>query len=479
MMDGPPRRTAIVATLGPAIRNADMLRALVAAGADVFRLNFSHGDHETHRRNVALIREVEEETGRPLGILADLQGPKIRTGPTPDDGPVFIASGAQVTLTSGDDVCSAEAITVDYPHLAREIEPGMAVVINDGAIRLRVDRVDPASNAIACTALNSGSFSSRKGVNLPRVPLRIPALTQKDRADLDFIVQLDVRFIALSFVRRAADVALLKEVIGDRRSDIRIIAKIEKPEAADAVDEILAVADGIMVARGDLGVEAAAHEVPIIQKNLIRRAEAVRKPVIVATQMLESMMEHPLPTRAEASDVANAIFDGADAVMLSGETAVGAWPAEAVQMMSKIACTAEQSEYLRPIRLQDPDTTTVSSRALCDAAARASAELSHLPICVFTLSGDTAIYVSKLRTPAPVYAFSPDLQVLRILCLAGNVTAFQIPFATHIDDLVADAEQILLSRGLLHSGDRMVVVSGTTPARGAANYMQIRQVGNR
>lgn len=478
-MNPVPKKTKIVATVGPASADAEMIRSLITEGVNVFRLNFSHGDHETHEQNVQTIRKMSATLEQPVGILADLQGPKIRTGKTPEDRSIFLKKDTEVMLTAAPVVCSETLISIDYQNLANEISEGNFVVLNDGAVRLQVIHVDKISGKIRCIVISGGTYSSRKGVNLPNVPLRISALTKKDRVDLDFILTLDIQLIALSFVRSAADVRTLREAMGDRRPDIKIIAKIEKPEAAAAIDEILEVADGIMVARGDLGVEASPYEVPILQKNLIRRAAVAQKPVIVATQMLESMIEHPLPTRAESSDVANAIFDGVDAVMLSGETAVGAYPKEAVQMMAQIAKSAEQSSYLQHERIRNYGETRVSAKALYEAAAWASAELSHIPICVFTLSGDTALYMSKIRTPAPVFAFSPDVNVVNMLSLAFNVTAFQIVFKSHIADLAADAEQMLLKRTTVRQGDRIVLVSGTTPTRGAANHMQIKQVGEK
>ena len=350
-------------------------------------------------------------------------------------------------------------------------------MINDGAIGLRVNSVDRKARSAACTVLSGGSYSSHKGVNLPNVKLRIPSLTAKDRRDLAFILNANVNYIALSFVRSALDVSALRTIVDRKRPELKIIAKIEKPEAATAIDEILSVSDGIMVARGDLGVETSLFEVPVLQKDLTAKANAAGKLVIVATQMLESMIEHSAPTRAESTDVANAIFDGTDAIMLSGETAVGKYPVQAVEMMTHIAESAEQSSYFRTGIIDLNLGGRRSSHAVCEAAAWASRDLGGAPVCVFTLSGDTALYLSKIRNQSPLIAFSPDKNVVNMLSLAWNVTPIHIPFARHMADLMRDAENALLKRRLAKKGDTIVVVSGTTPVRGATNFLRVKKIG--
>lgn len=471
------KKTKIIATIGPASSNPRIIKKLIQSGVNAFRLNFSHGDHAFHTSSIRTIREEIKKLGFPAAILADLQGPKIRTGVCTANLPVEIRKGATVVITSRKAVCTDKVISVDYPRLEREIKPGQLIMINDGAIRLRADTVAAAQRSIRCTVLAGGSYSSHKGVNLPNVKLQIPSLTAKDHGDLAFILRADVNYIALSFVRSAHDVAALRTIVNRKRPDIKIIAKIEKPEAAAAIEEILSASDGIMVARGDLGVEASPFQIPILQKDLTARANTKGKIVIVATQMLESMIEHPLPTRAESTDVANAIFDGTDAIMLSGETAVGAWPVQAAETMAQIAQAAEQSSYFSTGFVDLCQGSRRSACAVCEAAAWASHDLGGVPVCVFTLSGDTALYLSKIRNQSPIYAFSPDSRIVNMLSLAWNVTPFHIPFAKHMADLVTTAERTLCARRLAKKGDRVVIVSGTTPIRGATNLLRVKQIG--
>jgi pyruvate kinase len=471
------KKTKIIATIGPASNNGRTIRRLIRDGVNAFRLNFSHGDHGSHAAAISAIREQAGKLATPVAILADLQGPKIRTRLCAEKGPVVIRKNGRVIVTSKNVPCTETTVSIDYPGLERELRPGQLIMINDGAIRLRVERVDRARRQAACIALAGGSYASHKGVNLPDVKLRIPSLTAKDRRDLAFILKAAVDYIALSFVRSAHDVDVLRTLVRRTRPDLKIIAKIEKPEAARDVDEILSVSDGIMVARGDLGVEASPWEVPVLQKDLIARANAAGKLVVVATQMLESMIEHPFPTRAEASDVANAIFDGADALMLSGETAVGTHPEECAGTMARIAQTAEQSRYFSRAIVDLCQGTQRSAPAVCEAAAWASRDLGGAPVCVFTLSGDTALYLSKIRVQAPLFAFSPDPKVIDMLSLAWNVTAISIPFDKHRDDLIADAERALCRHGYAKKGDRIVIVCGTTPVRGATNFLRVKRIG--
>jgi pyruvate kinase len=471
------RKSKIIATIGPASKEPRIIRALLRQGVNVFRINCSHGDRAFHENSIRTIRREQKKLGTTAAILADLQGPKIRTGVCARGGPVVIKKGARVIITSRKTLCTEKVIAIDYPRFGREIGPGQLIMINDGAIRLRADRIDRPGRSVRCTALSGGSYSSRKGVNLPNVNLRIPSLTAKDRRDLAYILNADVNYVGLSFVRSARDVAALRAITGKKRPDMKIIAKIEKPEAAAAAEEILAVSDGIMVARGDLGVEASPFDVPVMQKDLVAQANAAGKLVIVATQMLESMIERPLPTRAESTDVANAVFDGTDAVMLSGETAVGKFPVQAAGTMAQIALTAERSGYFPRGIIDLCQGVRRSSCAVCEAAAWAARDLGGAPVCVFTLSGDTALYLSKIRSQSPLFAFSPDADVVNMLSLAWNVTPIRIPFKRHMADLIADAEKELIARRLARKGDTVVIVSGTTPVRGATDFLRVKKIG--
>lgn len=473
----PHKKTKIIATLGPASDSVEIIEKLIKNGVNVFRLNFSHGSHEMHERTLNFIAEASQKLDYKPAILADLQGPKIRTGRTPDDEKIELKEGSKIRLTTEMQACSDKEISIDYPNLMDEVQPESRILINDGAIGLKVVRVDQAAKTIECDVLNSGFYSSHKGVNFPDTKLSIPALTEKDLHDLEFILAHDFQFIALSFVRKAGDVQMLQNIISGKGKNIKIIAKIEKPEAAAAIDPILEFCDGIMVARGDLGVETSVAEVPIIQKNLIDNANAAGKTVIVATQMLESMIQQPLPTRAESTDVANALFDGADAVMLSGETAAGKYPVESVRTMTEIIHQAENSEYYIDDFLNLDLSHRQISHAVCEAAAWASRELNQIPILVFTISGATAWYLSNIRANAPIYAFSPDKNVVAQLALAWNVQAFEVPFSENMSQLVEIAEKILVKRYFVEDGDLVVVINGTGPIQGATNLMRIKKIG--
>lgn len=471
------RKTRIVATLGPASSSPEAIEALLHAGVNVFRLNFSHGTHKDHGERIAAIRKASARTGIACGILADLQGPKIRTGKTPKDEPILLRTGKQVRITTQKVGCTEQLISVDYPHLVDEIKTGQFVLINDGAIRLQVRRIDRAEQTIVCRVINGGAFSSRKGVNLPGVNLHIPAMTAKDRRDAAFALRHEIHFVALSFVRSAEDLEPLHRLVKRNRRNVKIVAKIEKPEAAERIDEILDACDGIMVARGDLGVETSLEDVPVIQKDLIARANARAKLVIVATQMLESMIHSALPTRAESTDVANAILDGTDAVMLSGETAVGGHAVGAVETMGRIACAVEGSRYYSREWVDLSVGEKYPPYTVCEAAATASADFGDTPVLVYTLSGDTALYLSKIRNHTPIYAFSPGSEVVGMLSLAWNVTAFVLSLFSDGVALQRAAEKLLLERRLLRKGQYVIVISGTVGARGTTNSMRIKRVG--
>jgi len=471
------KKTKIVATIGPASRSPEIVRRLLLEGVNVFRLNFSHGNHEDHGDTIQVIRKEAETLKMNPAIMADLQGPKIRTGETIDKKSYTVPMGASVVVTTKDVPSDASIISIDYPHLIREVNDGQNILINDGAIRLEVERVDVENNTLDCRVLDEGSYSSHKGVNLPNVDLSIPSLTEKDISDLEFVLSQDVQYIALSFVRKADDLSVLRKMVNAKRNDIKLIAKIEKPEAAERIDEILSECEGIMVARGDLGVEVSPFSVPVLQKDLITKANKNGKLVIVATQMLESMIKNSLPTRAESSDVANAILDGTDAIMLSGETAIGSYPVESVKTMTKIALIIEKSDYY-PTNIIDLNTQDLyAPHALSEASAWATRDLGGIPICVFTVSGDTAIYLSKIRNQSPIFSFSPTAQVTNSLSMVWNLRSFLIPFDGDFVELQNRAEQILLEYEYVLEGDTIAVLSGTTPARGATNFLRIKRIG--
>ncbi|HLV31852.1 MAG TPA: pyruvate kinase [Chitinispirillaceae bacterium] len=475
MMNSLQKKTKIIATIGPASNSPAVIETLLLQGVDVFRLNFSHGSHEFHNEAIETIKKQCKITNRTAGILADLQGPKLRVRRTVEDFAVPVHTGSTVTVTNRDILSTDTIISIDYPNLALRIKSGQLIMINDGAIRLEVDSID-SSGDIHCTVLSGGTYSSHKGVNIPDVYLGIAPLTEKDYDDLSFILEKDIQFIAMSFVRTGKDLEILKNIIREKRKNIKVIAKIEKPEAARAIDEILEGCDGIMIARGDLGVETSPWQVPILQKDLVEKANQNAKLVIVATQMLESMIHNPLPTRAESSDIANAIIDGTDAIMLSGETAVGSFPAQAVDMMKKIASVTESSHYL----FRDIVNLSIKNYppfSICEAAVLASRDLGNIPICVLTISGETAFYLAKLRSKASLFAFSPDIQIIKMLSLAWNTAAFLLPFENNISILHSKAEKILEDEGFVKKGEMIAILSGTIPVQGATDSLRIKKAG--
>ncbi len=475
-MNFPNKKTKIVATLGPASRSEENVEKLIRHGVDVFRLNFSHGSHDEHGESIRTVLRVSERLGVHTGILADLQGPKIRTGRTENDGSIVLEAGRDITLTKEQVVCTANTLCIDYPRLLDEISAGQLILLNDGAVALEVASIEEAAGKATCRVLNTGVYSSRKGVNLPHTNLSIPAMTEKDHRDLAFIIENNVSLIALSFVRHARDLAPLNEAIAASGKFIKVIAKIEKPEATERIDEILDYCDGIMVARGDLGIEASPYNLPVLQKQLISNANAHGKFVIVATQMLESMIEHPRPTRAETTDVANAILDGTDAIMLSGETSVGHYPVETVKTMTMIAQNTEACPYYNHELMRLDKAERNPAHALCDAAAWASRDLDNVPVIVFTVSGDTVHYISNIRNTSPIYAFTPHPWVARMLSLGWNIQPFTVSFTKDLVTLEAQAEQILLDRGLVKPHDLVLVISGTTPVRGATNLLRVKRI---
>jgi pyruvate kinase len=469
------RRAKIIATIGPACNSEAAMRDLLRLGMDVARLNFSHGSHEDHARNIERLRRAADREGQSVCILQDLQGPKIRTGRLERNEPVEIKSGSTVIITPRDIAGTATRISTTFPDLAREVDAGARILLTDGLIELRVRGT--RGKDVICDVLNGGTLGEHQGINLPGVGLSIPALTPKDRKDLEFGLSHGVDAVALSFVRRAADVRTVKQIIAAHHSDIPVIAKLEKPQAIDHLEEILEVADGAMVARGDLGVEVAPEKVPVIQKQVIRRAAAWRKPVITATQMLESMIENPRPTRAEASDVANAIFDGSDAVMLSAETATGRYPREAVAMMARIIVEAEcnMGDFTQPRRRRDHRGLSVAE-TICESIAHSAEDLPMGAIVVFTETGNTARMISKHRPQVPIYAFTHSLPVVQRVNLYWGVHPVRCRQAKSAEQMVTMAEQELLRRGQLKPGDVLGVVAGTRQASGSTNFMRLHQV---
>jgi len=465
------RRTKIVATIGPASDSVEMLHALVAAGVDGMRLNFSHGTHEDHAQRAELIRRVQVEVGRPLSIIADLQGPKLRVGELPV--PIELVTGDDVTLIGGEQAVDG-ALPVSPAVIGDVLRPGHHVLIDDGLIRLKVNEVE--HGRVRCAVLVGGPVSAHKGVNLPGVPLPIPSLTRKDIDDLDFALDLGVDYVALSFVRSAADVRDLRKLIDEAGATALVIAKIEKREGVEALDDILVATDGVMVARGDLGVEIGPAAVPLLQKRIILKALERGKPVITATQMLESMLHQPEPTRAEASDVANAILDGTSAVMLSGETAVGAFPIEAVRTMDTIAREIEPALGYRhelPEASDSPSVGNAMSNAACDLAEALGAEAILVP----TFSGRTASMVARLRPRRPIIGLTHHQHSLQQMAIEWGVTPLPIAQSGDVEQLWSSSLEAAKVAGLVHSGERVVITAGTAVnIPGSTNVIKVDRV---
>jgi pyruvate kinase len=472
------RRAKIVATLGPSSSTEETFRKLVKAGLDVARLNFSHGSHEQKAELIAMVRKVAKEEGRPICILADLQGPKIRTGVLVDHKPVLLEAGKQLVITPEQIEGTAERVSTVFTTLAENLKPGDQVLLSDGLIELRVVRVD--GKDLVTEIVNGGMLGEKKGINLPGVAIKVPSLTEKDEEDLEFCLKAGADTVAVSFVQTADDVRYVKRRIAELGSDAWVIAKLEKPQAIDHLDSILEVSDAIMVARGDLGVEVPPEQVPAIQKHIIRRAAEYKKPVITATQMLESMIDNPRPTRAEVSDVANAIYDGSDAVMLSAESAAGKWPAESVAMMAKIV--VETEAQMR----KEPKAATVHKRrsltvpeTICECMAHSAEDIDVAAIAIFTESGNTARLLSKYRPDAPIYALSPDVTVVNRMMMLWGTMAIQSERFKETDLLVNTAEEMLLARGYVKERQVVGIVAGTATKTGATNFMRLHLIGDR
>jgi len=470
------RHTKIVATLGPASLTPETLARLIGAGLDVVRLNFSHGARQDHARAIRMVRQAAAEAGRLIPILADLQGPKIRTGPLGAGAPVELPDGAWVRLAAGEAPGDAGRISISYDKLAEEAPPGSRVLLADGAIELEVDHAE--GGEVVCRVVHGGMLRERQGVNLPGAALSVAALTEKDKEDLKFALAEQVDFLALSFVRHPKDLRLARSLIGWAGRATPLVAKIEKPQALEHLDEILEAADAVMVARGDLGVELSPAEVPLAQKRIIARAAAFRKPVITATQMLESMISRPRPTRAEASDVANAVLDGSDALMLSGETAVGRFPIEAVAMMAGIIERTEGSEIARALRPPAAAGPPEISDAVAETAVSLSAKLGVKVLVVYTESGYTARLVSKHRPACPILGLSRHPEVCLQMGLLWGVRPHGARQVSDLDQLVLAAESIAVDQRLAQRGDWLCLVAGTPFAvPGKTDLLKLHRVG--
>jgi len=466
------RRAKIVCTLGPAVGSYEAIRALVHAGMDVARLNFSHGSHADHEQHYRWVRRASDESGRGVGVLADLQGPKIRLG-TFVDGPVVWATGETVTITTEPTPGTHDLVSTTYAGLAGDVTTGDRLLVDDGRVGLRVVGVD--GPRVRLLVVEGGPVSNNKGLSLPGVGVSVPAMSDKDEADLRFALGLRVDMIALSFVRSPDDVLDVHRIMDELGARLPILAKIEKPQAVAALDAITEAFDGLMVARGDLGVEMPLERVPLVQKRAVQVARERAKPVIVATQMLDSMITAPRPTRAEASDVANAVLDGADAVMLSGETSVGAYPVEAVATMARIVVAAEEELGKVPAVLSEP--TTISA-AIARAAARVAGTVGASAIVAFTQSGDTARLLAKHRSPIPLLAFTPTPDVRSQLALVWGVETFLVPTVTHTDEMVRQVERAMLDLGRMQAGELVTIVAGSPPSTaGSTNALRVHRLG--
>jgi pyruvate kinase len=468
------RRAKIVCTLGPATTSPERVRELVDAGMDVARLNFSHGSHADHQRAYRCVRAASDASGRGVGILADLQGPKIRLGRFAA-GPVELTEGATFTITTRDVAGDLSTCSTTYAGLPGDVQPGDPILVDDGNVRLEVTAVNGPD--VLTRVVVPGTVSDNKGINLPGVAVSVPALSEKDKEDLRFALRLTVDFIALSFVRSARDVEDVRAVMKEEDVFLPVVAKIEKPQAVENLDEIITAFDGLMVARGDLGVECPLEDVPMIQARVIDRARRNAKPVIVATQMLESMISTPRPTRAEASDVANAVLDGADAVMLSGETSVGQYPIETVETMARILESTERHglHRMEPIEWRPHTRGGVIAKAACEVASRVTAKY----LVAFTQSGDSARRLSRHRGNIPILAFTPEAAVRSQLALSWGVETFKTSPVEHTDEMVAQVDEHLLKIGRVEEGDTVVIIGGSPPGiPGSTNALRIHRMGD-
>ncbi|WOF21498.1 pyruvate kinase [Microbacterium betulae] len=468
------RRAKIVATLGPATSTKETVKSLIEAGLDVARFNLSHGDYTVHDNNFENVRAAAEEAGKPVAILVDLQGPKIRLGKF-EDGPYDLAAGDIFKITTEDILGNKEISSTTFKGLPHDVRPGDMLLIDDGKVRVKV--VDTDDTVVTTEVIVAGAVSNNKGINLPGVAVNVPALSEKDEADLRYGLRKGADIIALSFVRSAKDVQRAHVIMAEEGRRVPIIAKIEKPQAVDNLEEIVHAFDGIMVARGDLGVELPLEAVPIVQKQAVELARRLAKPVIVATQMLESMISSPVPTRAETSDVANAVLDGADAVMLSGETSVGAYPAITVQTMARIVESTEDHglERIAPLTAKPRTQGGAITLAAIEVADFVEAKF----LCVFTQSGDSARRLSRLRSRRPMLAFTQDEATRRRMALTWGIRSVRVEQVEHTDRMFLQVDEHLLSNDLAKVGDKVIVISGSPPGiSGSTNDLRVHRVGD-
>jgi pyruvate kinase len=468
------RRAKIVATFGPALADYAKTKEVIEAGVDIARLNLSHGSHEVHEGVYTTIRKASEEVGKAVGVLVDLQGPKIRLGRFKEDK-IELVVGATFTITTDDILGDKSICSTTYKGLPGDVKVGDMLLIDDGRLELRATAV--SGNNVVTVVVYGGTCSNNKGINLPGVAVNVPALSEKDEDDLRWAIKLGADMIALSFVRNAKDIVRVHEIMAQEGRFLPVIAKIEKPQAVAALEEIIDAFDGVMVARGDLGVELPLEQVPLVQKRAVELARRWAKPVIVATQMLESMISASRPTRAETSDVANAVLDGADALMLSGETSVGEYPIETVKTMAKIIESTEENGLERiPALGTKPHT---HSGAVVRAAMEIAELLGSKYVCVFTESGDTLRRVSRLRSRVPVLAFTPNLDVMRKVALVWGATTFLVDKVKHTDDMIRQVDEIVLASGKCRVGDEVVIVAGSPPGiPGSTNSLRVHRVGD-
>ena len=468
------RRAKIVATLGPATSSYDNIRAIIEAGVDVARMNLSHGSYAVHEEVYSNVRKAAEDCGRAVAVLVDLQGPKIRLGKF-SDGPHELAVGDIFTITTEEILGTKEICGTTFKGLPFDVAPGDALLIDDGKVKLRVLSTDGV--AVRTEVVVPGVVSNNKGINLPGVAVNVPALSEKDEADLRWGLELGADYIALSFVRNADDIIRVHEIMNEVGRKVPVIAKIEKPQAVENLEAIIDAFDGIMVARGDLGVELPLEAVPIVQKRAIDLSRRMAKPVIVATQMLESMISSPIPTRAETSDVANAVLDGADAVMLSGETSVGEYPVITVQTMARIVTSTEDHGLERIAALGTKPRT--QGGAITLAAAEVADFVDAKYVCVFTESGDSARRMSRLRFRIPMKAFTPERGIQRRMALTWGIESFLAGRVTHTDAMYMQVDDALLDNNLAEVGDKVVVISGSPPGiAGSTNDLRVHRVGD-
>ncbi len=469
------RRTKIIATIGPSSSTPQMVERLVRAGADVIRLNFSHGTLENHDRAIRMVRRISVKLGRALPILADLPGPKLRTGQNASGGTVWLRRGSNVTLTTRPVTGTSEQIPILYKPLPRLLRSGDRVLLADGLLELRVLR--SSGSDVLCNVITGGELGEHKGINLPGMKLPIPALGPKDRVALKYLASMNVEYVALSFVQRASDVETARRLIRSYGGNIPLIAKIEKPQALEHIDAILKVADGLMIARGDLGVELPAERIPVVQKELIRLAAQKSVPIITATQMLDSMVQNPRPTRAETTDVANAIWDGTDVVMLSNETAAGHHPVEAVRMMAAIIGEAEDHPNYT-WNAPSVEDAEEDSHTILLAATRVAQKHLHKAIATYTQSGSTAVVLSKMRPAVPIFALTPDPVTYQRLGLIWGVRPFLSPHGQNVNEMIRIGDRVLVKKAGLKPKDRIVIVAGTQLSSGATNVLKIHRIGD-